>query len=172
MASDEQSGLCVPYTIHVMPDKGRGIFAEAPISKGTIVWRHVPGNYVVYDEPSLRDLLANLSNSAAVYELTHIFGLPEFPGYMIRVLDDGVLINHSNQPTIGMNDASRKREGPSATSVDDVTAALLDDRFALIAIQKLEIGEEMTHDYNADVEDPAYYDALCDHYGVSWDWLG
>ena len=171
MAGGEKSGLCVPYTIHVMPEKGRGVFAGAPISEGTIVWRHVPGNYSVYDEKSLKDLLASLSHSAAVYELTHIFGLPEFPGYMIRVLDDGVLINHSHQPTVGMNNVSREHEVPAVKSVKGATAALMDDRFALIAIQDLKIGEELTHDYNADVEDPKYYDALCEHYGVSWDWL-
>ena len=130
-----------------------------------------PGTIQSTTSNRLKHLLANLSHGAAVYELTHIFGLPEFPGYVIRVLDDGVLINHSHQPTVGMNNLFREHEVPAVTSVKGATAALMDERFALIAIQDLKIGEELTHDYNADVEDPKYYDALCDHYGVSWDWL-
>jgi hypothetical protein len=35
----------------------------------------------------------------------------------------------------------------------------------------LEVGDELTHDYNTDVDDPFYYDALCEEYGVTWEWL-
>ena len=171
MASNDNTGLCVPYTVRVTPDKGRGVFADAAIRKGAIVWRHVPGHYAVYDERSLKGLLAKMSHSDAVYELTHIFGIPEFPGYMIRVLDDGVLINHSRQPTTVMNNGSGAYEVPYINSPQDVEDALLNDRFALIATQDLEVGDELTHDYNTDIEDPLYYDALCEQYEVSWSWL-
>lgn len=89
MASNGNSGFCVPYTVRDTPDKGRGVFADAPIRKGTIVWRHVRGQYAVYDERSLNEFLAKLSRSEVVYELEHMFGLPEFSGYIIRVFDDG-----------------------------------------------------------------------------------
>jgi SET domain-containing protein len=177
MASDANSGFCVPYTVRVTPDKGRGVFADAPIRKGTILWRHVRGQYAVYDERSLNEFLASMSRSEVIYELTHMFGISEFPGYTIRVFDDGVLINHSRQPTVVMNKGSGENAIAYDTSAQDVQnvqeveAALLNDRFALIAAQDLKVGDELTHDYNIDVEDPPYYDALCEQYGVSWPWL-
>jgi len=171
MAINDNAGLCIPYTIRVTPDKGRGVFADAVIGRGTIVWRHVPGQYAVLDERSFKELLGTLSQSEAVYELTHSFGLPEFPGYMIRVFDDGVLINHSSQPTVAMNNGSAEYEIPSAASAQDVEDALSEDRFALIAAKDLEVGDELTHDYNTDVEDPLYYESLCEQYGVTWEWL-
>ena len=174
MASDETTGFCVPYTVRVVSGKGRGVFADAPIRKGTILWRHVRGQYAVYDERSLKEALANLSRSEVVYELDHMFGAPEFPGYIIRVFDDGVLINHSRQPNVVVNSDSGGDEIPYNTSVQDVqdvADALLNDRFALIAIQDLKVGDELTHDYNIGVEDPPYYDALCEQYDVSWPWL-
>ena len=174
MASDDNAGFCVPYTVRFTPDKGRGVFADAPIRKGTILWRYVRGQYAVYDERLLKELLTKLSRSEVVYELTHMFGLPEFPGYVIRVFDDGVLINHSRKPTVVMNNASGDNEIPYHTSpqdVQDVEDVLLNDRFALIATQDLKAGDELTHDYNIGIEDPAYYDALCEQYDVSWPWL-
>jgi SET domain-containing protein len=171
MATKDNAGFCIPYTIRVTPDKGRGVFSDAVILKGAAVWRHVPGQYAVYDERSFKELLGTLSQSEAVYELTHSFGLPEFPDYMIRVFDDGVLINHSSQPTVAMNNGSAAYDVPSVTSTHDVENALLDDRFALIAAQDLRVGDELTHDYNTDVEDPSYYDSLCEQYGVTWEWL-
>ena len=174
MASSDNTGFCVPYTIRVTPDKGRGVFADVPIRKGTILWRYVRGQYAVYDERSLKELLAKLSHSEVVYELMHMFGIPAFPGYIIRVFDDGKLINHSRRPTTVMNNASGDNEIPYNTSpqdVQDVEDALLNDRFAMIATQDLKAGDELTHDYNIDVEDPSYYDALCEQYDVSWPWL-
>ena len=128
----------------------------------------------MYDERSLKEFLARLSRSDVVYELEHMFGAPEFPGYIIRVFDDGVLINHSRQPTVAVNSGSGDNQIPYNTSpqdVQDVADALLNDRFALIATQDLKVGDELTHDYNIGVEDPAYYDALCEQYDVSWPWL-
>jgi len=174
MASNENTGFCVPYTVRVTPDKGQGVFADAPIRSGTILWRFVHGHYSVYDERSLEELLTKLSRRDVVYELEHMFGTPEFPGYIIRVFDDGVLINHSRQPTVAVNNGPRDNEIPYNTSpqdVQDVTDALLNDRFALIATQDLKVGDELTHDYNIGVEDPPYYDALCEQYNLSWPWL-
>jgi len=128
----------------------------------------------VYDERSLKEFLAGLSRREVVYELEHMFGVPEFPGYIVRVFDDGVLINHSRQPTIVVNSDSGGDEIPYNTSpqdVQDVADALLNDRFALIATQDLKVGDELTHDYNIGVEDPPYYDALCEQYDVSSPWL-
>jgi SET domain-containing protein len=174
MASKNKAGFCVPYTVRDTADKGRGVFADAPIRRGTIVWRFVRGQYAVYDERSLEEFLAKLSRSEVVYELEHMFGTPEFPGYVIRVLDDGVLINHSPQPNVAVNNGSGDDEisyNASPQDVREVADALLNDHFALIAIRDLKAGDELTHDYNIGVEDPAYYDALCEQYEVSWPWL-
>lgn len=138
------------------------------------MWRHVQGQYAVYDECSLKELAAQLSRKEVDYELTHMFGLPEFPGYVIRIFDDGVLINHSRQPNTAMNNVSGDNEIPynsSPQNAQGVEDALLNDRFALIAIQDLKVGDELTMDYNIGIEDPLYYDALCEQYDVSEPWL-
>jgi SET domain-containing protein len=174
MASNDKNGFCVPYTVRDTPDKGRGVFADAPIRKGTILWRFVRGQYAVYDERSLKEFLAKLSRSDVIYELDHMFGAPEFHGYIIRVFDDGVLINHSRQPNVVVNSDSGGDEIPyntSPQSVQDVEGALLNDRFALIAAQDLKAGDELTHDYNVGVEDPPYYDALREQYDMSDPWM-
>jgi hypothetical protein len=174
MAINESTGFCIPYTVRVTPDKGRGVFTDGPIREGMILWRHIRGQYAVYGERSLREFLARLTRSEVVYELTHMFGIPEFPGYVIRVFDDGVLINHSRQPSVVMNNGSRDNEMPynkSAQDVQEVEDALLNDRFALIATQDLKAGDELTHDYNIGIEDPLYYDDLCEQFNVSSPWL-
>ncbi|MCH7646879.1 MAG: hypothetical protein IH788_06730, partial [Nitrospinae bacterium] len=69
-----------------------------------------------------------------------------FPGYIIRVFDDGALINHSDQPSVAINNGSEANEIPyntSAHDVQDVEDALLNDRFALIATQDLKVGDEL-----------------------------
>jgi hypothetical protein len=174
MENDDNIGFCVPYTIRFTPNKGRGVFANASIRKGTILWRFVRGLYAVYDECSLKEFLAKLPPNDVVYELTHMFGTPEFPDYIIRVFDDGVLVNHSCQPTVVVNSASGGDEIPYNTSVQDVQEvedALLNDRFALIATRDLKVGDELAHDYNIGVKDPSYYDSLCEQYNVSEQFL-
>ncbi|MDC3237367.1 SET domain-containing protein [bacterium] len=142
----------------------------APMSKGTILWRHVRGQYTVYDERSLKEFLEGLPHKQIVYELTHMFGLPEFPGYVIRIFDDGVLINHSYKPNIAMNNATGDKEitfNTSPQNAQEVEGALLNDRFALIAIKDINVGDELTMDYIKCIDDPSYYDDLYEQYDVS-----
>ncbi len=171
MGSNQNTGMCIPYTVRETPDKGRGVFADAAIPKGSTVWRHVAGQYSVYDERSLKALLSNIPDSEAVYVLTHIHCMPEFPAYMIRVFDDGELINHSDQPTLLTQTRHGYDEVSAATSIKDVSTALLGNHFTLVAARDIEEGEELTLDYNDDPEDPQYYDTLCEQYGVTWEWL-
>jgi SET domain-containing protein len=174
VTSKDKSGFCIPYTVRDTANKGRGVFADSLIRKDTILWRHIREQYAVYDEHSLRRLLATLSPDEVVYELTHMFGLPEFPGFIIRVFDDGVLINHSQQANVAMNNTNRDQKIPFKTATQDVRGvedALLDERFSLIAKQDLEPGDELTMDYNIGIEDPPYFDALYEHYGISEPWL-
>ncbi len=171
MKTSDSLGLCIPYSIRVTPDKGRGLFADSAIRKGTIVWRHVPGQFAVYDEQSFKALLSNMPYREAVYELTHMHSMAEFPGYMIKVFDDGELMNHSEQPTLLTNTGSEYYETSPATSVQEVTTALMGGHFTFLAARDIEAGEELTYDYNTDPEDPLYYSILCEQYGVSWEWL-
>ena len=171
MGDDQKSGMCIPYSVGEIPGKGRGLVAEAPIPGGTTVWRHVAGQYSVYDEQSLETLLSGMPDNEAVYVLEHVHCMPEFPGYMIRVLDDGELINHSNQPTLTTHTNPGFGGVRAATSVEEVSGALLGDHFTLVAARDIEQGEELTLDYGNDPDGPDYYDRLCEHYGVDWDWL-
>ena len=174
MTSKNNTGFCIPYTVRDTADKGRGVFADSPVCKGTILWRHIRGQYAVYDEQSLTEHLTKLSRSDVVYELTHMFGLPEFPGFIIRIFDDGVLINHSQQANVAMNNTNGVNEMPFNTATQDVQCvedALLDGRFSLIATRDLKPGDELTMDYNTGIEDPPYYDVLCKQYDVSEPWL-
>jgi len=174
MAGNDNTGFCIPYTVGDIVNKGLGVFSNAPIRKGTLLWRHVPGQYAVYDERSLKEFLGQLSHKDVVYELTHMFGLPEFPDYVIRIFDDGVLMNHSRQPNTAMNNLAGETEIPYNTSpkdAQDVEDALLSDRFAVIAIQDINTGDELTMDYTVCIQDPSYYDVLYEQYNVSESFL-
>ena len=98
---DRETGFRFQYSVEKTEDKGLGVFAREPIKKGSIVWRHVPGLFVVYDEHSFRAKIEKMPPADVVYELTHVHGLEDFPGCLIRALDDGVLINHSSESDSG-----------------------------------------------------------------------
>ena len=171
---DSENGFCFLYSVEKTEDKGLGVFACEAIRKGAIVWRHTPGLYVVYDEASFRAKIENMPRADVVYELTHVFGLADFPGCLIRVFDDGVLINHSGNENLVTNNAASAKTSLDISShryLDKVTEALLDDRYALVATRDIETGEEFTNDYCAECDDPPYYDELYDQYGVHEDFL-
>lgn len=171
---DRQNGFCFLHSVEKTKGKGLGVFAREPIAKGAIVWRHVPGLFVVYDELSFGAKIETMPSAEIIYELEHVSGLEDFPGCLIRVLDDGVLINHSSDPNLVTN-----KSAPAGTSFDvrsphylhNVTEALLDDRYALVATRNIDSGEEFANDYSAEDDCPAYYDGLCDRYGVCEDYL-
>jgi len=171
MSHSGTHGLCIPYVVRTAPNKGRGLFADAFIPGGTTVWRHVAGQYAVYDERSLKALLPCLPASEAVYVLTHIHCMPEYPDYMIWVFDDGELINHCDPPTLLTHTKPGYDQVQAATCTEAVSAALLGNHFTLVAARDIEKGEELTLDYNDDPEGPQYYETLCEQYDISWDWL-
>lgn len=169
-----ENGFCHLHGVRETKDKGLGVFAREPIAKGAVVWRHVPGLYTVYDEISFRAKIELLPAADVVYELTHVFGLEDFPGCLIRVFDDGVLINHASDPTLVTNNSAPAGQVQDVGSPDylhRVSEALLDDRYALVATRDIESGEELTNDYRAEDDCPPYYDALCERYGVREDFL-
>ncbi len=169
-----ETGFRFKYSVEKTDDKGLGVFAREAIRKGSVVWRHVPGIFAVYDERTFTKKIEKMPPADAVYELTHVFGLEDFPGCLIRALDDGVLINHSSKPTLVTNNAdpaSTQLNVNSHRYLHKVTEALLDDRYSLVATRDIESGEELTNDYSVEDDCPPYYDVLCERYGVSEDFL-
>lgn len=171
---NRENGFRYLYSVEKTEDKGLGVFAREAIGKGSIVWHYVPGLYVVYDEASFRTKIGRMTPADAVYELTHVHGVADFPGCLIRVFDDGVLLNHAGSANLVTNNAtpaSTSLDSESHRYLDQVTGALLDDRFALVATRDIEAGEEFTTDYVAEAAEPPYYDDLCEEYGVREDYL-
>lgn len=168
--TNKNNGFCFPYAVKKTTDKGFGVFAAEAISQGSIVWRHVPGQYIVYDEQSFNAAIGKMLHADIVYELTHVFGLKDLPGCLIRVLDDSVLINHSSDANLATNNAAAIGTSLDVTSIhyiQNVTKALLDVRYGLVATRDIEIGEEFSNDYVSDTFDPPFYNILCERYGVS-----
>ncbi|MCP5075439.1 MAG: SET domain-containing protein [Rhodobacteraceae bacterium] len=169
-----KSGFCFSHMVKKTADKGLGVFAGETIKRGSIVWRHVPDQYTVYDKKSFKAAIENMARADVVYELTHVFGLEDMPGCLIRIFDEAVLINHSNNANLATN-TTAKIKAPldvmSAHYIRDVTKALLDVRYALVATRDIELGEEFTNDYAAEVVDPPFYHELCAHYGVREEYL-
>ncbi|MEM9499134.1 MAG: SET domain-containing protein [Pseudomonadota bacterium] len=168
------SGFQVRHEVRMTPDKGRGVFVTDPVAAGTIVWRFVPGLFEVYDEPGYLALLAPLSHDGIIHELTHAFGLAEFPDCVIRVRCDGVLINHAGDANVATNFAAPRRawpDGAARGSLQAVRAALPQDRYALIATRAIAAGEELTNNYTDDISEPAFFERLCDRYGVDDSYL-
>lgn len=128
----------------------------------------------MYDEHSFRAKIEKMQPADVVFELTHVHGFEDFPGCLIRALDDGILINHSNEPNLATNNAA-----PASISFDvnsrrylhKVTEALLDDRYSLVATRDIQSGDEFANDYFADDDCPPFYDVLYELYGVCEDFL-
>lgn len=174
MHSDIPTGFCFGIDVRAAGQKGLGVFAADPIESGQIVWRFRSGNFDVYDEAGFVALLNRMSHDQAVYELTHCFAFEDFPDVMIRILENGALINHDDDANVVTNfdvttDVCPKPS--SAAYLDDVRKALLEDRYALIAVRDIQIGEEITNNYEVDVFDPPFYLRLCESYGVDEDYL-
>lgn len=172
--TERASGFRFRYSVEQTAHKGLGVFAREAIRKGSVVWHYIPGHYVVYDEAAFRARIESMVPADIVYELTHVHGVADFPGCLIRVFDDGVLINHAGNANLVTNNATPADSTLDTNSpryLEQVTEALLDDRFALVATRDIEPGEEFTNDYVAEAAEPAFYDELYARYGVHEDYL-
>lgn len=173
--SDKKDGFCFSHAVRETTGKGLGVFAGEPIKRGSIVWRHVPGQYVVYDEQTFKAAIEKMTHADVVYELTHVFGLEDFPGCVIRVFDAGVLFNHSSDPNLTTNNKpaiETSLDESSTHYIQDVTKALLDDRYAMVAIRDIEAGEEFTNDYNSpELCEPPFFNAIYEQYGIDDSYL-
>jgi len=167
----QNSGMCIPCTVRSTADKGLGVFADTDVREGSTVWRHRPGQYEVLDEDSLAKLLAEGSQEDAIDLLTHIVSIAEFPGYMIRLCDESALINHSAQPNVKRKNSADDYQNSPVNSALGVSKALNNSDFNLVAACDLAAGEELLMDYNAEPDDPEYYEDACRRYGVTWEWL-
>ena len=172
--NSRKDGFLYAYSIKETPNKGRGVFAAEPIKEGSLVWRHVPGQYAVYNEISFNALIAKMTPDQVIYELTHVFGLADFPNCLIRVFDAGVLFNHASNANLMTNNTPDNPAplDPGAPGyLDDVAAALLGDRYAMIATRDIEAGEEFTNNYLLEESDPPFFEAIYDQYDIDDSYL-
>jgi len=160
------SGFCVDVDVRDVPGMGRGVFARQAIAEGSIVWRFTEGCYRVFDETGFLAAIGPMGHDEVAYELTHVFAFADFPSCLVRILDDGVLINHAQQGTLATNFDCGLQDYRDVSDVDDVARALLGDRFAMIATRDIGAGEELTTNYSKDIFDPPFYLRLCTQYGV------
>ncbi|MEM8492523.1 MAG: SET domain-containing protein-lysine N-methyltransferase [Pseudomonadota bacterium] len=172
--NNQQTGFLVQVHVEEIPGKGLGVVTDELIYKGQAVWRHLPEAFTVFDEQGFRELISYMEHDEVVFELTHMHAFEDFPGCMIRALDDGIYINHSIRPNLATNNTE-----PTLPSLDSnapdyiqrVAQALRADRFSLLATRDIAIGEELTNDYNLDDECPAYFDELYALYEVDEGYL-
>ena len=77
----------VPYELKESPIAGLGLFATAPIARGTLLWKYDENSVKEYEEAALRLRLAPLSAAEAV----------EFcwEGKVCEIVDDGKYWNHA-----------------------------------------------------------------------------
>ena len=165
------SGMCIRCSVRPTPGKGLGVFAEEAVTEGSTIWQHVAGQYEVLDEHALTKQLSEVSREEAADLLEHIISMEEFPGYMVRVFDEGALINHDERPNVTRIHNAGEDQRATGDSVTEITAALQHTRFDLVAACDIAVGDELLMDYNDEPDDPEYFEDACRRYGVTWDWL-
>jgi len=168
------TGFLFQHSVEETQDKGLGVFAREPIKNGSVIWRHIPGVFLVYDEQTFGAKIEQMQSAEVVYELTHVHAFEEFPGCLIRALDGGALINHTSDPNLTTRKsevASLPLDVDSPRYLNDVADELFDDRYSLVAVRDIEIGEELAYDYTTDDNFPPYFDDLFEQYGLTEDYL-
>ena len=90
---------------------------------------------------------------------------------MIRISDEGALLNHSAQPNVKRKCSADDYQNSTIDSALYISKALIDSHFSLVAACDLAVGDELLMDYNAEPDDPEYYEDACRRYGVTWEWL-
>ena len=138
----------VPYELCDSPIAGRGIFASAPIARGTLVWKYVPGESVLeHDEASLRKRLQGSWDEEIIDLLEHIY---VWDGFAIEILDDAKVWNHAADHNTGNHpdEADGAGDGVSSYARRDIAA-----------------GEELTDDY-ATFDELPWFEEICSQYGA------
>lgn len=133
----------VPYELKQSPIAGLGLFATAPIARGTLLWKYDGNSVKEYEEAALRLRLAPLSAAEAVELCEHVFC---WEGKVCEIVDDGKYWNHakgSNQNTGNHPDGDAHGDGMSSYALRDIAA-----------------GEELTDDY-ALYDKLPWFEAIC-----------
>ena len=139
----------VPYELKQSPIAGLGIFATAPIARGTLLWKYDENSVKEYEEAALRARLAPLSAAEAVELCEHVFC---WEGKVCEIMDDGKYWNHakgSKQNTGNHPDGDAHGDGMSSYALRDIAA-----------------GEELTDDY-ALYDKLPWFEAICQERGVT-----
>jgi len=90
----------VDYVIAESADKGRGIFSNQFIRKGSVVWKFQEDSALVLDEDSARRHYANLSPCDKKRFLEVAYGDANFAdgNHVMIPMDDSRYTNHSDEP--------------------------------------------------------------------------
>ena len=170
----QTDGFLYRYAVRETSDRGLAVFAEEPIPKGSLVWRFMPGQFAVYDEAAFKAHIGPLTEEQAIYELTHMFGVADFPNCVIRVFDAGVLFNHATDHTLASNygvPPAPPLDARAPGYIDQVTEALLSDRYAMMAVRDIEVGDEFTNNYHLELDEPAFFEDIYDSYDIDDSYL-
>ena len=133
--------------LRMTPDKGIGVFATQFIPANTQLYEYEGKTYTEEKAIALLDSMS--SHEERQYWLVHVYGLN---GKLAYCSNDGGLINHSYDPTIG-----RLPDWDESSEIDHA--------YAIRDIQK---GEELTQDYRTFIDPPFFLD-VCKKYGIKVD---
>ena len=147
--------MCIPCSVRPSADKGLGVFAEKDVARGTTIWRHVSNQYRVLDSGLLEALLVERSRKDAVYLLTHITSIEEFPRYLFDFFVQSALINHSDRPNVKRKISAANYSEWTAHSLPAIYEALQSRHFDLVAAYDIAAGEALLMDYDDEPDDPA-----------------
>jgi len=139
------SGFLVPYVVRSTPVSGSfGVFAAAPISRGTCVWSYHAGRVAAYTEAETVNLLASMGGLQAADWLKRTF---VWQGRLVQPLDDAKFLQGS-EAAGNLSARQDQAGGPCAHAVRDIEA-----------------GEELLKD-EAPLEVPAWFARLHERYGL------
>ena len=143
-----QARMQVPYELRASSIAGVGLFATAPIARGTLLWKYGPESVIVHNEESLRARLADLSKPGQVELCEHVYC---WEGKVIEILDDAKMWNHARAgQNTGNHPDEAQGEGDGESSY---------------ALRDIEAGEELLDDYSTYDALP-WFEAVCAEVGA------
>ncbi|MBI4121011.1 MAG: SET domain-containing protein-lysine N-methyltransferase [Parcubacteria group bacterium] len=117
--------MLVKTKVRPSPIHGLGVFADEFISKGTLVWRFIPG----FDLKFTREQIVALPKHLQIYLIKYSY-LSRKSKLYCAPIDDNKYMNHSETPNV----FSEYR--------DD------EEEVVSYALRDIETGEELTEDYS------------------------
>ncbi|KAL1529511.1 hypothetical protein AB1Y20_000457 [Prymnesium parvum] len=140
----------VPYELKPSSIAGVGVFATAPIARGTLLWKYGPDSVIEHDEASLRARLATLSKEEQVALCEHVY---TWEGKVVEIIDDAKYWNHATTKS-GQNTGNH----PDAENGEG-------DCLSSYALRDIVEGEELTDDYSK-YDEVAWYEGICKEIGA------